>query len=752
MATLAESGYKETVRSSGVRKRPRSRERLRAKEGRVVKEREERVALVVFLSVLFLLSGMALGSPDVPRLSASVATEPLSISFTWNGTPVTALWAEGRSALYLTEGKSRVDLVGAPKERREGEATELIYATSDGRTATVTIAPAEEGACQVRFVIEGKGEFEKLGAAFRVGAEEGFYGLMERVVQGGQGFSWKPGMTEGFDLRGQTVDLYVLPTVAVYSPFYVSSAGYGVYVESDWPGTYRFGVTANGRTAPTEVTLEYEGPELVLRVIPGPTPLEATERYSRTVGTSLLPPRFAFGPLRWRDEIFDLSTFYDGTPYDGPYNSMVVEDVLMMEALGIPCSMYEIDRPWALGFFGYGDMEVDPERLPDFDGMVRWLEEKGIHTLLWAAPWVADGMRAEAEAKSYTVKNTIPYLPQAANVDFTNPDAVSWWQDALTGFIERGIAGFKLDRGEEKNPDGQLFRGSYFDGTSYREGHNAYPLWFAQAGYGAFARAGESDSLNLLRAGWVGTSRYAIVWGGDTDPSEWGLRSAIIAVERAAAINFPIWGSDTGGYSKRPPREVLGRWLGFSAFTPLMEVGPTANLGPWSWLPDGSEDEISERGYPPNTVYDAELLAIWNLYANLHNDLADYTYEQARLAHERGTPIVRPMVFAYPDHPEYRDLFEQYLFGPDLLVRPVWKTGTKEVTVHIPDGVWIDAWTRKEIAGPTVITASAPLHVIPIYVRKGSAVDLGDLSARWTRAVETTRTPPDLALLARSVE
>jgi len=708
--------------------------------------------LVVFSALcLVAASEASTESSTHSGVQAAIEEDPLAIVFSYNGSPLTALRADGRSAFYLVDGETRIDLVDPPVDRFDDAVTALVFHTVDGRTVAMTVAPAEEGAVQVRFAVDEKGEFEKLGVAFRVGASEGFYGLMERVVQGSQGFSWEPGVTQGFNLRGQIVDLYTLPTVSLYSPFFVSSAGYGVYVESDWPGTYRFGVDAQRKTTPAELTIEYEGPELAFRIIPGPTPLEVIERYARTVGTTLVPPQFAFGPYRWRDVLWDLPVFYDGTPYDGPYNSMVVEDVLMMEALGIPCAWYPIDRPWAVGSFGYGAMEVDEARLPQFREMIQWLASKGIKTILWIAPWVMDALRDEAIAKGYHVANSIPYLPQAVLVDFTNPEAVVWWQKTLTEYIDAGIAGFKLDRGEEKTPDGQLFRGTYHGGTSYREGHNVYPVWFAKAAHDAFEKAGVDEHVSLIRAGWIGTSQYAIVWGGDTAPTEWGLRSAIIALQRAAVLNVPMWGSDTGGYNKRPPREVLARWLAFSAFCPLMEVGPLANLAPWSWLPDGAEDEIGEGGYTFDTIYDGQLIATWILYANLHNDLVKYTYEQARMAHERGTPIVRPMILAYPNHPEYLDLFEQYLYGPDLLVRPVWRTGTSQVDVHIPEGTWIDAWTNQETTGPTVVTVDAPEHVIPIFVRKGSTVPLGDLNARWEKAIARAKQTPNLLELAQTV-
>jgi len=704
------------------------------------------------LSALFLalvLPLTAAGAAD----GFTFTREPLAIWY--EDVELLPLSAVDPATFYVSRGGERIESNEPARIQADENGTSLRFEL-DGRAALIHISDGPEETLRVTFSLDAKGEFEKLGVQFRVTKTEGFYGLMERVVQGSQGYSWEPGMTEGLDLRGQTVDLYTLPTLSIYAPFFLSSAGYGVYVESNWPAVYRFGVDADGRTAPTEITIESEDPELSILLLPGPTPTDVIERYARIAGLPLMPPDFILGPGRWRDIVWDLPTFYDGTPYDGPFNSMIVEDVLMMEALDIPCGWIVVDRPWSSGSFGYGDMLFDEHRLPAFTDMIDWLDGRGIASLLWLGPWVMDGQREEAMALGYDVRPTIPYLPGAALLDFTNPEVVAWWKAELKPVFATGVAGFKLDRGEEKTPDGQVFRGSYFDGTSYREGHNAYPLWFAQTAYEAGIEAGQrtgtSDFVNLYRAGWTGSSQVTVAWGGDSDPSAWGLRSAIIGLQRAAILNTPIWGSDTGGYNTRPPREVLARWLAFSAFCPIMEVGPTANLAPWSWLPDDSTEAIGETGYTFDTIYDEELLAIWSFYANLHVELIETTRELAEQACLSGTPIVRPLIVAFPDRQEYVDAWGQYLYGPDLLVRPVWEPGADVIDVEVPPGTWVNAWTGDEYAGPTSIEVEVPLHAIPLFVRKGGPLMLEKLPARWEDALRRVAVRPDLVELIELAE
>ena len=171
-----------------------------------------------------------------------------------------------------------------------------------------------------------------------------------------------------------------------------------------------------------------------------------------------------------------------------------------------------------------------------------------------------------------------------------------------------------------------------------------------------------------------------------------------------------------------------------------MEVGPTKNRAFWNFH------------NPPS--YDAELIAIWRLYARLHQRLADYSYAQAKVAHETGLPMVRPLFLEEPKAAAAWTNWWTYLYGPDLLVSPVWQKGQRTQAVYLPSGSqWRDAWNLDKIyAGGRTITVKADLHQMPIFVRTGSNVELGDLNREWREAVAAANTRPDLKALDAEVK
>jgi alpha-D-xyloside xylohydrolase len=156
---------------------------------------------------------------------------------------------------------------------------------------------------------------------------------------------------------------------------------------------------------------------------------------------------------------------------------------------------------------------------------------------------------------------------------------------------------------------------------------------------------------------------------------------------------------------------------------------------------------------PREPGYDATLIAVWRLYARLHDRLADYSLRQADLAHRTGLPIVRPLMLADPGAPAAWTHWQTYLYGPDLLVTPIWEPGLREQQVYLPSGSrWRNAWKPGEVLdGGRVVTVAAPLHQVPLFVRVGATVDLGDLEREWAESRAAAEQRPDLARLDGAV-
>jgi alpha-D-xyloside xylohydrolase len=605
----------------------------------------------------------------------------------------------------------------------------------DGRKVTVSIKPEGDNFI-IKFNANPNEDVIKWGFAIDAKPDEYFTGLMERVVDGPQQNSWAPGITEAMNLHGQKVEMILKPTLSVYAPFYLSSRGYGVFAKTDWPGMYDFCASD-----PKRVQIAFEGPSLEVKIYTSDEPVEIVREHAIDAGPPVLPPKWIYGPWRWRDEHRIRSSYYDGTPWDGPFNAEVMEDVLMMKAFEIPCSIYWIDRPYGPGPIGYDDFDIDPKRLPNFTQMVKWLNAQGTQMVLWIAPFFQGQMMKEALAKDYILPGQRPRLQNYPLCDFTNPKAKAYWQKGFAKLLKLGVAGFKLDRAEEDIPESGPLK--VYDGRSIRENRNAYPPMYTKAAYETAKKYRGKDFVLMPRAAYTGSSPYAVFWGGDIGGTQEGLRASIIAVQRSAVMGYPNWGSDTCGYNEQlMEQEVCGRWLAFSCFTPIMEVGPTRDKGFWN-IPRGD-----------TTEYDEELIAIWRVYARLHLRLADYSYKCAKTAHKSGMPIVRPLFLIEPDSPEAWSNWWTYQYGPDLLVSPIWKKQQRTQQIYLPAGEkWRDAWREGKIYdGGQTITVDAELHQIPLFIRVGSDVQVGDLNREYKQSKLIVKKRPNLEALEARVK
>lgn len=603
--------------------------------------------------------------------------------------------------------------------RRDGDLLRLDVASDAGR-AEVTLRFRTPRTLEVELRPPAPDAVTGFAAALDLVPGERIYGISERLAPAIETSEDFPTVNElfpdergGLDRRGERIRMTVQPTVALYAPFHHSSTGYGLLVDGTLPGEYDVGATD-----PALLALRFEAParaeERVFRALlfVGPGHGTILDEYTRHTGRPAVPPDWAFLHWRWRDELDA------GAPetLDGvALNAELAEDLRQYEALGIPPGVYLIDRPWAPGEFGFARFDFDRARFPDPAGMLDVLRARGYRVVVFTTAWALGDAPGENRAEARAGGFLAPRSDRI--VDLTNPAGFAWWKAKHVAFQRTwGIDGWKLDRGEEQMPS----RASdiWADGRTGREVRNHYPALQARLVAEAAREVRGDDTLVIARSGWTGSQRHTIAWGGDIPGSEFvgagrgtdlGLRMAIIALQRAGFLGFPIWGSDTGGYYGFRDREVFARWLQFSAFCPIFEIGGQGSHEPWNM--------------PSEPRFDAELVEIYRDSVKLHHDLAPYTARHARRAGETGLPVARALVFDHPDDPAVGDLWDQFLYGDDLLVAPVWRSGARARDVYLPAGRWEDFHDRaRRFEGPVTIRETVPLDRIPVFVREGAEI------------------------------
>ena len=105
----------------------------------------------------------------------------------------------------------------------------------------------------------------------------------------------------------------------------------------------------------------------------------------------------------------------------------------------------------------------------------------------------------------------------------------------------------------------------------------------------------------------------------------------------------------------------------------------------------------------------------------LRERMRPYIDRIMREAHEKGTPVIRPLFYDFPKDPAAWDVEDQFFFGPDLLVAPVLHAGERERNVYLPAGAdWVETHSGRTYEGGQTVPCQAPIERIPVFVRKGA--------------------------------
>ena len=127
--------------------------------------------------------------------------------------------------------------------------------------------------------------------------------------------------------------------------------------------------------------------------------------------------------------------------------------------------------------------------------------------------------------------------------------------------------------------------------------------------------------------------------------------------------------------------------------------------------------------------FDDEAVEITAQFGRLKNSLMPYLYAVSADAAATGVSVARPMFFEFPDDPAITYLDQQFMLGPDLLVAPV-MSASGEVSFYLPAGTWTNWWTGETVAGGAWRTETHGFDSLPLYVREGAAIAVGNRTDR----------------------
>ena len=507
---------------------------------------------------------------------------------------------------------------------------------------------------------------------------EGFYGLGQH--QGGL-----------FNYRGATVKLAQNNTdVAI--PLLLSSKGYALM----WNTA---SLTEVDNRFPLELNISsLAGHSVDYYVIYGPEMDPIIHEYRNLTGHTPMLPKWAYGFFQSKDryvsqdELLAVVNRYrqERIPLDA-----IVQDWFWWKAEGDP---------------------VFNSNFPDVPGTLRRLHEEHVHAMLsvWGLFDAKSENYRELAAQHFDV-------PGAHVYDATNAKARDFYWDRLAGkLFSQGWDAFWLDSAEPEeywpHMGDAILRNKQIAIGNGAEYTNLFPLMHTLGVQEHWKATTDRKRVFLLtRSAFLGQQRVAAtVWSGDVYGTYWGLRHQVDAGLNFALSGYPYWTTDIGGYW--PPhdnpladskyQELYARWFEYGTFCPVFRT----------------------HGHRPQNEFWAfdKVEPILIAYDKLRYRFMPYIYSLAWRVTNGDYTIQRPLVMDWRNDANTRDIGDQFMFGPAVLVSPVLQAGATRRTLYLPESpAWFDFWTGTTQKGGREIDADAPLDRIPLYVRAGSILPLG---------------------------
>lgn len=549
-----------------------------------------------------------------------------------------------------------------------------------------------------------------LSAWKRIAPDEHFYGFGERTGLLDKRAERKTNWTvDSLDYNTFTDEMYqAIPFFLALRP----QLCYGIFLNSTFWSQFDLGASKPGVWQ-----MQTHAGELDYYILYGPTPAQVVETYTQLTGRMPLPPKWAIGyhQCRWS------------------YASETVVRELTQEFRDrrIPCDVIHLDIDY---MHGYRVFTWSPKRFPNPAQLINDLRQQGFKVVTIVDP----GVKYEPEAdytifdqgleQDYFVRQSDGELfhgyvwpDKAVFPDFLKPEVRTWWGNCQTSLTDVGVAGIWNDMNEPAISDRPFGdngthiwfpldtpQGAAEEQTTHAEAHNLYGLHMAQASAAGLERLRpQARSFVLTRSGFAGVQRWSSVWMGDNQSWWEQLELSLPMLCNMGLSGVAFVGCDIGGFAGNATAELFARWMQVGMLYPLMRAHSalhTEQHEPW--------------------VFGEETERICRNYIELRYRLLPYLYTLFWQAAQTGAPILRPLLYHYPNDPQTYQLYDQVLLGPTLMAAPVYRPGVVVRPVYLPEGTWYDWWTGDRHEGPTHILADAPLERMPLYAKAGAIIPM----------------------------
>jgi alpha-glucosidase (family GH31 glycosyl hydrolase) len=497
-------------------------------------------------------------------------------------------------------------------------------------------------------------------------------------------------------------------------PVFLSDHNYAVFVLN----SHRAEVTLDPKHGQLE--LKFDGPPADYLLISAENPKEILSEYTRLTGRPPLVPLWAYG--LWV------------TSYPQESQAKVLEMVAEHRARQVPLDGVILDYHWEERFHNF---KWRKSLFPNPDELIAKLRALRIHLGLIFTPFVnhtnlalqkagmnllfknlPDGVEQEDErdligykegrAKGYFADDDASWwFGKGGMLDFTNPEAASWWNEKLKPLYKSGVSFFKNDDGEYLPLRAKSATG--MDGHEY---HNLYGFYYSRAIYEGMHELDQRRSLVYARSAWAGSQRFPAIFLGDQVPSFENLRWTLRAGLNMSLLGFAYWTADVFGLSGRTTPETHMRYAQWALFNPIAR---------YFWRPE----KIDKTRKPWS--HNEQVFQSFKKHVELRYRLLPYYHQLGWEAWQTGIPHMRPMFLEFPEDVRFKTVYDQVMLGSALMLCPITQSLARSRQVIFPAGEWYNFWTDEKIVGGWTVTVDAPVDRLPLFVRGGSILPMGPI-------------------------